>query len=56
MSPTIQSSLAMFMSPELAVLSSCQSLLLKPRVKNNLVLVAIDEVHCVLEWLLIILF
>ena len=46
-------SLAVFISPELAVSSSCHTLFSKPHVKKNLVLVAIDEVHCVLEWLLL---
>ena len=42
-----------FMSPELAISSSCHTLFSKSHIKKNLALVAIDEVHCVLDWLLI---
>ena len=40
------------MSPELS--SSCHTLFSKPHIKKNLVLVSVDEVHCVLDWLLIL--
>ena len=43
------------MSPEWAISSSCHTLFSKPHIKKNLALVAIDEVHCVLDWLLIFL-
>ena len=44
------------MSPEVAISSSCHSLFSKTRIKKNLALVAIDEVHCVLDWLLTLVY
>ena len=40
----------------MAISSSCHSLFSKTRIKKNLALVAIDEVHCVLDWLLTLVY
>ena len=45
---------AVLMSPEAAVTPPWRSLFSSVVFKNNLALVAIDEAHCILDWLDII--
>ena len=40
-----------FMSPEAATTSPCREVFTADYVKKHLALVAIDEAHCVLDWL-----
>ena len=42
--------LVVFMSPEIALSSSLNTILSLPFVKRNLVLVAVDEAHCITDW------
>ncbi len=42
-----------FMSPECAVKPPWCTLFSTPYAKQNLVLIAVDEAHCVLDWLVL---
>ena len=39
------------MSPEIATTAPWRDLFIAPYVKKHLVLVAVDEAHCIEEWL-----
>ena len=40
-----------FMSPEIAVSSRWRSIFSTPFVKKNLVMISVDEAHCITDWL-----
>ena len=42
---------AVFMSPETALANPWREVFVTPFFKKNLVLIAIDEAHCISEWL-----
>lgn len=42
--------LVVFVSPEVALSSSFDSVVSLPFLKRNLVVVAVDEAHCIADW------
>lgn len=42
------------MSPEVAIAQPWRNVFMSPSLKQNLVLVSVDEAHCICEWLVAI--